>query len=119
MMECVEKIEFYFAERHNALIGDSIVYDAILRNLEVLSGCIVHLDRSLKRRHPRVRWSRIHGLKRVIGNQFLDEIDREVINQMIIDDLQMLKAVMLIEIPDWESIRHLRRKKEVFSHISL
>ena len=51
--ECIERIERYTAPGHDAFLSDSLIQDAVLRNLHTLSESTQRLSDGLKDEYPR------------------------------------------------------------------
>ncbi|MCL7453907.1 MAG: DUF86 domain-containing protein [Anaerolineae bacterium] len=66
--ECIERIERYTAPGRSAFLSDTMIQDAVLRNLHTLSESTQRLSDALKDQHPEVDWTRdLPTLKRAIN----------------------------------------------------
>ncbi|WP_353300802.1 DUF86 domain-containing protein [Thermus thermophilus] len=68
-MRYTEGLDFH------AFIRNELVYDAVLRNLEVLGEAAKKVPDSVRARHPSVEWRAIAGLRDVLAHAYfaLDE----------------------------------------------
>nr|CAA77138.1 hypothetical protein [Thermus thermophilus HB27] len=59
----------------HAFVRNELVYDAVLRNLEVLGEAAKKVPDSVRARHPSVEWRAIAGLRDVLAHAYfaLDE----------------------------------------------
>ena len=64
MIEFCERIRDYTAGYEKAaFIEDSLVYDATIRNLELIGDAAGHVSQSFRDRYPDVPWQEIVGLR--------------------------------------------------------
>ena len=54
--ECIKRIERYTASGYAAFQGDTLIQDAVLRNLHTLTESTQRISDSLKAAHPKVKW---------------------------------------------------------------
>ena len=69
--ECIERMERYTATGRAAFFADTMVQDAVLRNLHTLSESTQRLSDALKVRHPEVDWPSIAAFRNVIVHDYL------------------------------------------------
>lgn len=99
--ECIERIERYTAPGHATFLSDTMIQDAVLRNLHTLSESTQRLSDALKSRHPEVDWPSIAAFRNVIVHDYLG-VDLAQIWDIVERDLPDLKsaiAAMLEEQP--------------------
>ena len=97
--ECIERMERYTATGRAAFFADTMVQDAVLRNLHTLSESTQRLSDALKVRHPEVDWPSIAAFRNVIVHDYLG-VDLAQIWDIVERDLPDLKraiAAMLEE----------------------
>ena len=75
MLEACEKVMRYEGVDFHAFVRNELVYDAVLRNLEVLGEAAKKVPDSVRARHPSVEWRAIAGLRDVLAHAYfaLDE----------------------------------------------
>jgi uncharacterized protein with HEPN domain len=88
--ECIERIERYTAPGHDALLADTMIQDAVLRNLQTLSESTQRLSDALKDWHPEVDWASIAAFRNVVVHDYLG-IDLPRIWDIVERDLPDLK----------------------------
>lgn len=71
MLEACEKVMRYTEGLDfHAFIRNELVYDAVLRNLEVLGEAAKKVPDSVRARHPSVEWRAIAGLRDVLAHAY-------------------------------------------------
>lgn len=98
--ECIERIEQYTASGQTAFQADTLIQDAVLRNLHILTESTQHISDSLKAAHPEVEWREIAQFRNVVVHDYLG-IDLARVWDIVQHDLPELKtsvAAMLREL---------------------
>ncbi len=96
--ECIAKIERYTAGGAGCFSGDSPVYDAVLRNLQILSESCQRLPEEIKARHQDIPWQRIGGFRNILVHGYLGDIDPTVVWTVVAAELPQLKTVIAAEL---------------------
>ena len=91
--ECIERIERYTAPGHAAFLSDTMIQDAVLRNLHTLSESTQRLSDALKEQHPEVDWASIAAFRNVVVHDYLG-IDLPRIWDVVERDLPSLKSAI-------------------------
>lgn len=76
MLECARKVVRYtHGMSREAFFADELVYDAVLRNLEILGEAAKRVPASVRSRYPQVDWRGIAGLRDILAHAYfaLDE----------------------------------------------
>jgi uncharacterized protein with HEPN domain len=80
--------------------SNEIVYDAVLRNLELLGEATKQIPDEVRNRHPQLPWRRIAGLRDVLAHAYFG-LEHETIWQVVITSIPalslQLEAVALAE----------------------
>lgn len=93
IMESIEKIETYLAGLDfSAFMENTLVQDAVLRNLQVLAESTQRLSEDFKSHHPEIEWYKIAGLRNILVHDYLG-IDLETVWTVAANKLLELKAV--------------------------
>lgn len=69
--ECIGRIEEYVAEGKEFFFRDAKTQDAVLRNLQILSGSTQRLSMDLKANYSEIDWKRIAGFRNVLVHDYL------------------------------------------------
>ncbi len=70
ILECLEKIERFTAQGKGRFLQDPMVFDAVLRNFEVIGEAAKRLDDSYRTAHAEVPWRALAGLRDVLIHQY-------------------------------------------------
>jgi len=90
---CRKVLKYTDAIDQNAFVGDSLRYDATLRNLELVGEAATHIPAEVRAAHPEIRWRRIVGTRNRLAHGYLG-LDDDVIWDIIQSDIpQLLPAL--------------------------
>lgn len=98
MVGACEKILRYCENRTiTEFIDDTLLFDAVVRNLTVLGEAAGHLDRSWIARYPDVPWTEITGIRHRIVHDYGD-VDPAIVWDTVQEDvpalLRQLKQIL-------------------------
>lgn len=88
--DAIAKIESYTAGGRGAFFHDTMVQDAVVRNLEVIGEAVKHLSPDFRRRHPRIPWRSITALRNVLIHEYFG-VDLEIVWRVVQRRLPTLK----------------------------
>jgi uncharacterized protein with HEPN domain len=91
--ECIERIERYTAPGRDAFLSDTLIQDAVLRNLHTLSESTQRLSNAMKDQHPAVDWTSIAAFRNVVVHDYLG-IDLPRVWDIVERDLPDLKRAI-------------------------
>lgn len=92
--ECIHRIERYLGDGGKvAFMASSLVQDAIIRNLQILSESAIRISNDMQETHPAVEWFKIRGFRNIMVHDYLG-VDLEMIWNIIERDLPKLKAAV-------------------------
>ena len=91
--ECIERIERYTVPGDEAFFSDTMIQDAVLRNLLTLSESTQRLSDALKVQHPEVDWASIAAFRNVVVHDYLG-IDLPRVWDIVECDLPNLKRAI-------------------------
>ena len=77
-----------------SFMQNTLVQDAVLRNLQVLAESTQRLSEDFKMHHSEIEWYKIAGLRNILVNDYLG-IDLETVWARVTDNLPELKDVVL------------------------
>jgi len=67
-----------------------MVQDAVIRNLEIIGEAVKNLPPDLRKRYPRLPWSKIVALRNVLIHEYFG-VDLEIVWQIVTKRLPVLK----------------------------
>jgi len=88
--DAIARIEKYTAQGRKAFFEDSMVQDAVIRNLEVIGEAVRSLPPELKRRHPEIPWRSITALRNVLIHEYFG-VDLEIVWRVVQRRIPTLK----------------------------
>ena len=69
--ECISRIERYTLGGKSAFLADTLVQDAVIRNLQVLAESCMRLSAALKTAYPETDWQGIAGFRNILVHDYL------------------------------------------------
>jgi uncharacterized protein with HEPN domain len=100
--ECIERIERYTASGQVAFQDDTLIQDAVLRNLHTLTESTQRISDSLKAAHPKVGWREIAQFRNVVVHDYLG-IDLARVWDIVQHDLPSLKHSVTVMLEELEN----------------
>jgi uncharacterized protein with HEPN domain len=100
--ECLDRVARYASRGREIFFADTMVQDAILRNLQILAESATRLSEPLRKRHPQIDWRSIAGLHNVLVHSYLG-LDLHQIWDIVERDLPPLRRsveTILRELPE-------------------
>lgn len=71
IQECIAKIETYCSGGRQAFMDETIIQDAVMRNLEVSGEAARNVSIELRRAYPSVGWRGAMGLRNVLIHNYM------------------------------------------------
>ncbi len=103
MLECIRRIEAYTRDGEERFMRDTLIQDAVLRNLEVLGEVVKRVPESFRASHPHIPWRGIAGLRDVIIHDY-EGIDYARVWQVVVQQLPPLKQAIESILPPIEQL---------------
>jgi uncharacterized protein with HEPN domain len=88
--DAIARIEKYTAQGREGFHENTMVQDAVIRNLEVIGEAVRNLPPDLRRRHPEVPWRSITALRNVLIHEYFG-VDLEIVWRVVQRRLPTLK----------------------------
>ena len=94
MIEFSTKVQSY-TERldQEGFIAETLVYDATLRNLELIGEAATHIPTQVREAHPEIQWRRIIATRNRLAHGYLG-MDDDVIWDIIQTDVPKLLTAL-------------------------
>lgn len=89
--DAIGRIERYTAGGPDGFLGDPMVQDAVIRNLEVIGEAVGHLSQDFRRRHPETPWRSITALRNVLVHEYFG-VDLDIVWGVVEKRLPVLKG---------------------------
>ena len=79
IIESIELIESYTKEGKEVFEKDHKTYDAVLRQLQIMSESTQKLNKAVKEKYSHIPWSEISGFRNKLTHDYLQGIDTNII----------------------------------------
>ena len=91
--ECLDRISNYTKKGKKAFFADTMIQDAVLRNLQTMTESTRYLSDSLKKNYPETDWKSISGFRNVLAHDYLG-IDLNQIWEIVEKDLPAFRKTI-------------------------
>ena len=88
--DAIVRIEAYTSHGRQAFLADTMVQDAVIRNLEVIGEAVKNLPLALRQRHRQIPWRSITALRNVLIHEYFG-VDIEIVWRVVDRRLPALK----------------------------
>jgi uncharacterized protein with HEPN domain len=103
IIETVQIIESYIVGISlDDFIGNRMLCDAVLRNLQILSESTQKISQEIKDKYGNIPWRDISGFRNILVHDYLEGIDLTTVWNVITQDLPSLYQKFLIIRNDFE-----------------
>ena len=90
MLEFADKVRTYTSGMDQAtFVNEAIIYDATLRNLELIGEAATHIPSAIRDQHPEIPWRAIIAARNRLAHSYLS-VDNDLIWNIIQDDVPKL-----------------------------
>ncbi len=91
----VTKIHEYLENTDQAKFSkNEMMYDAVVRNLEIVGEACSHLEEEFRSSNPNIPWNQIIGMRNKLAHEYWD-IDAEIVWQAATIEAPQLKKQLL------------------------
>lgn len=99
ILECIGRIDEYVGIARDAaaceiFMQQSLVQDAVIRNLQVLAESAGRISPENQALRPEMPWQQVRGFRNILVHQYLG-IDIDFVWRVIVEDLPVLKTTTL------------------------
>jgi uncharacterized protein with HEPN domain len=94
MLEAIERIRRYVGRKRRAgFLGDPLLQDAVIRNIEILGEAASRLSPEFAARHPEIPWREIVGMRYRLIHGYL-KVNLETVWEVVDRDLPALAPAL-------------------------
>jgi uncharacterized protein with HEPN domain len=91
ILEATDRISEYTSGiDRSVFLRQSMVQDAVVRQLEIIGEAVKHLSAAFRDQHPQVRWRDIAGMRDKLIHDYFG-VDMEAVWQTVVDDVPPLR----------------------------
>ncbi|MCX7090397.1 MAG: DUF86 domain-containing protein [Legionellales bacterium] len=95
ILASISLIQEYLKDCTREQLGQKrMVYDAVLRNLQILSESVQKIPLELKANYPDIPWKDIAGFRNVLVHNYLEGIDCDIVWVVTQQELPKLRDVI-------------------------
>lgn len=91
IIDSINKILEYTKDGQDAFLNNSMIQDAVIRNLEILGEATKNITTDLRDSRPDIPWRKMAGLRDVLIHDYLG-IDVYIVWNVVQDELPDLKV---------------------------
>ena len=95
IQDAIARIEAYTVAGRRAFLSDTMVQDAVIRNLEVIGEAVRNLPLELRRQHPTIPWRSITALRNVLIHEYFG-VDIDIVWRVVERRLPTLKRHVVL-----------------------
>ena len=94
MLDCIARIQAYTTRGYAAFVADTMIQDAVMRNLEIIGEATKQVSTATRHRFPDVPWRRIAGMRDLLIHGYMG-VDIDEVWNVVANDLADLKVQLL------------------------
>jgi uncharacterized protein with HEPN domain len=95
MSECINRVNKYTTGGRDEFMSQSLIQDAVVRNLQVMAESSKRISDERKNRHLEVDWQEISGFRNILVHDYLG-VDLELVWNIVTNELPGLEMAILI-----------------------
>jgi uncharacterized protein with HEPN domain len=99
MSECINRVNKYTTGGRDEFMSQSLIQDAVVRNLQVMAESSKRISDERKNRHLEVDWQEISGFRNILVHDYLG-VDLELVWNIVINELPGLEMAILSMLKD-------------------
>ena len=95
---CEKVLKYTRGMSYQQFIKDDLLFDAVLRNLEIIGEAAKIISEERRQKYPHVKWRKIAGFRDIVAHNYFgvsDEIVWDVVQNEIPTLLESVKVMLL------------------------
>ena len=90
VLECATRIRLYISSGEQAFQRDTMIQDAVIRNLEIIGEAVKNISKDLRAKHSDIPWQQIAGMRDEMIHEYFG-VDLSIVWNVVVKDLPTLK----------------------------
>lgn len=82
ILDAIKKIQSYTTGGRKEFFQNTLIQDAVIRNLEIIGEAVRNLSVEFRRRHPEVPWRSITALRNVLIHEYFG-VELEIVWRVV------------------------------------
>lgn len=103
ILERIQRIEAYIKSDKESFLGDHLIQDAVIRNLEVIGEAAKRVPEEFKKAHSEIPWRGMTALRNVLIHGY-EGVDLQKVWQVIEKELPPLEKAIKSYLPPLENL---------------
>ena len=103
ILECLDRIRQYTEGGRAAYERDSMVRDAVIRNLEIISEAAKRVPADFRERHPHIPWRALAGFRYVLIHQY-EGIDHDEVWRIVETEFPGIHEAVSMILPSLDEL---------------
>ncbi len=91
LTSCEKILRYTFGKHFEDFKSDDLLYDGVIRNLEIIGEAAKNVSENLRNQFPAVEWRAISALRDIVAHEYFG-IKNEIIWDIIINKLPTLRS---------------------------
>ena len=94
---CKRVCDYTAGLNYEDFVGSHLVFDAVVRNLEIIGEATKNISEETRLKYPQVKWRKIAGFRDIVAHNYFgvsDEIVWDVVENEIPPLLEQVKTIL-------------------------
>ncbi len=86
---CEKVLKYTKGVTYQDFVRDDLIFDAVLRNLEVIGEAAKHISEETRQRYPDIKWRKIAGFRDIVAHEYFG-VDEETVWDIVENEIPAL-----------------------------
>ncbi|QGU00345.1 Hypothetical protein SYNTR_1751 [Candidatus Syntrophocurvum alkaliphilum] len=101
ILECIEKVQSYTEDGKNSFMNNTMIQDAVIRNLEVIGEATKKVSVKIREQHNGIPWKKMAGIRDVLIHDYMG-VDLNIVWNVVEIDLPPLVSKIQIIVDSYK-----------------